>query len=95
VGNVIPEHANGAGAPETGSLYLTERHSDIRISATLIDMLEPLCKEYFPVRANVSPYSEFVSQHRHFLLFTDLDWPEEWVAKKAAQLLAALLTVLF
>jgi len=62
--------------------YLTERESAIRLAHTTLFEVLPLLKKHFPIRANVKPYGEFLKTHRNFLLFSDLDWPEEWTGKK-------------
>ncbi len=39
-------------------------------------------KELFPIRANVSTYSAFIKTHRHFFVFGDYDFPEDWLLRK-------------
>jgi hypothetical protein len=40
---------------------------------------------YFPMRSHVSPWKEFASHHRHFLVFGEIDYPEDWLLRKLIQ----------
>ena len=39
-------------------------------------------KPYFPISASVSSYTDFVQQHREFLVLGTYDAPEEWLLRK-------------
>jgi hypothetical protein len=39
-------------------------------------------KPYFPIAASVSSYTDFIHQHRDFLVLGTYDAPEEWVLRK-------------
>ncbi len=39
-------------------------------------------RPYFPIRAHVAAYSEFIRQHSEFLVFGTYDAPEEWLLRK-------------
>jgi len=42
----------------------------------------PVLTEYFPIRAHVMPYSDFVAEHRQFLVFGNIGFPEDWLLRK-------------
>jgi hypothetical protein len=42
----------------------------------------PIMQRWFPIRANVSPYREFVKSHRRFLVLTAHDCPLDWLLLK-------------
>jgi len=62
--------------------YLTDRPSALRYAQT--DLMEGIgdLKRYFPIRANIDPYNDFVSQYPHFLVFGSIDRAEDWVLRK-------------
>ncbi len=39
-------------------------------------------KPYFPISANVASYTDFIHQHREFLVLGTYDAPEEWLLQK-------------
>jgi hypothetical protein len=39
-------------------------------------------KPYFPISANVASYTDFIRQHREFLVLGTYDAPEEWLLQK-------------
>jgi hypothetical protein len=39
-------------------------------------------KPYFPISASITPYNDFIRQHREFLVLGTYDAPEEWVLRK-------------
>lgn len=39
-------------------------------------------KGYFPISANVAPYTDFIHQHREFLVLGTYEAPEEWLLHK-------------
>ena len=62
--------------------YLTDRPSAIRYAhATLFEGFGGL-NNYFPIRAHVRPYSEFVQRTKHFLLFGTPQNAEDWLFDK-------------
>ncbi len=62
--------------------YLTDRASAVKYAhATIFEGLA-VEKQYFPIRANVLPYREFVSRHHHFLVFGTMFYPEDWLIKR-------------
>jgi uncharacterized membrane protein len=62
--------------------YLTDRDAAATFAhATNFEVIAVL-KQYFPIRANVSTYRDFVRQHSHFLVLADIGFPEEWLCRK-------------
>ena len=49
--------------------YLVDSESAIKYTGSNLTEGLPVMKQYFPIRANVSSYSEFTSTHRHFLVW--------------------------
>ena len=39
-------------------------------------------KQYFPLRANVSPYADFAATHRHFLVWGEPEQQQGWLLTK-------------
>lgn len=61
--------------------YLTDREKAIRYAnATIFESL-PDVKNSFPVRAHVVPFSEFITQHREFLVLGTPEYPEDWLLR--------------
>jgi len=48
--------------------------------ATIFEGL-PTVKNYFPIRAHVVPYREFVAIHPVFLVLGTPDYPEDWLLR--------------
>ncbi len=62
--------------------YLTDRESAVRYAhATLFEDFASIHK-YFPIRARVRPYREFISQNKHFLVFGTPQNVEDWLFAK-------------
>jgi hypothetical protein len=62
--------------------YLTDTPSAIQYAhATIFEGFEEL-KHQFPIRANVEPYTQFIQQHRTFLVYGTFDFPEDWLLRK-------------
>jgi hypothetical protein len=62
--------------------YLTDSSASIHYAhANIFEGMQSL-KDAFPIRANVAPYSAFVSQHPTFMVLGTYDYPEDWLLKK-------------
>jgi hypothetical protein len=61
--------------------YLTDRESAVRYHTTIFEGL-PIIRQWFPVRANVTPFHEFISHHRQFLVLATAGFPEDWLLMK-------------
>ena len=62
--------------------YLTDWDSAVKyIDATVFESV-PLIQQWFPIRANVSPYREFVKTHNRFVVLASPDCPLEWLLLK-------------
>jgi hypothetical protein len=62
--------------------YLTDRPSAIQYAhATIFEGMGTL-KRAFPIRANVTPYGEFVRLHSTFLVLGTVDCPEDWLLRR-------------
>lgn len=65
--------------------YLEDRPAAVRYAhATLFEDLEGMdkLKRFFPIRANVQSYSQFIREHRQFVVLGTWDYPEDWLLKK-------------
>jgi hypothetical protein len=62
--------------------YLTDTQFAIQYAHASIFEGFPLLKRYFPIRAAVDPFREFVQQHRHFLVLGTTNYPEDWLLRK-------------
>ena len=62
--------------------YLADRTSSLKYTLTDVTEGLPLLKRYFPIRANVSPYSAFVAEHRQFLVWGRIDDELGWLLRK-------------
>ncbi len=62
--------------------YLTDRKAAIEYAHATIFEGMPFEKRYFPIRANVEPYAQFVAAHPHFLVLGTMDFPEDWLLRK-------------
>jgi Dolichyl-phosphate-mannose-protein mannosyltransferase len=62
--------------------YLTDRPSAIQYAhATIFEGMGTLTT-VFPIRANVTPYGEFIRLHRTFLVLGTVDFAEDWLLRK-------------
>lgn len=62
--------------------YLSDRDFALKYNMTDVTEGLPLMKHYFPIRATVLPYSDFVAEHRHFLVWGSLDNEFGWLLRK-------------
>ena len=62
--------------------YLTDHTAAIKYAnATIFESMAEIAK-YFPIRAKVASYRDFVAANRHFLVFGTIDYPEDWLLRK-------------
>lgn len=62
--------------------YLTDRDAAIRYAhATIFEGL-PVVRQWFPVRANVEAYRDFIRQHDRFLVLGTPGYAEDWLLSK-------------
>ena len=62
--------------------YLTDEQAAIQYAhATIFEGFTNL-KHDFPIRGNVTPYRQFVQQHRRFLVYGTYSYPEDWLLRK-------------
>jgi hypothetical protein len=61
--------------------YLVDRDSALQYAHSNLTEILAALKQYFPVRANVAPYSEFAAQHQHFLVW-GIPGKGDWLLKK-------------
>jgi Dolichyl-phosphate-mannose-protein mannosyltransferase len=61
--------------------YLADPGLSIKYKQSNLTEGVPLMKQYFPIRANVSSYAEFVKTHRHFLVWGEMDF-NGWLLHK-------------
>ncbi len=70
--------------------YLTDWEFAMRYAhATLFEGL-PKMRGKFPVRASIEPYRKFVVDHPHFLVLGEIDYPEQWLLRRLADIHASL-----
>ncbi len=67
--------------PQTVSrlYYLTDRKLAVRYASATIFEGMPMLKGYFPIRAHVAGYRDFISAHPEFLVLGTPDYPEDWL----------------
>jgi hypothetical protein len=63
---------------------LTDRESAVRYHTNIFEWL-PIIKQWFPVRANIEPYRDFISRNRQFLVLATKGFPEDWLLLKLAE----------
>jgi uncharacterized protein (TIRG00374 family) len=61
--------------------YLVDRDSALRYDQSNLTEGLPTLKKYFPIRATVSPYTDFVAKHRTFLVWGVMD-QSGWLLRK-------------
>lgn len=69
------------GDPQTTArlYYLTDRSLALRYAhATIFEGMPDIIGS-FPIRAHVTPYSEFLREHSKFLVLGTPDYPEDWL----------------
>ncbi|MGA8029467.1 MAG: glycosyltransferase family 39 protein [Bryobacteraceae bacterium] len=70
--------------------YLTGGELAIRYAhATLFEGF-PVVKRYFPIRAHIEPYPQFVAEHPQFLVAGTPDYPEDWLLRRLLDIHATL-----
>ena len=62
--------------------YLTDRDLAIRYAHATIFEGFPTLKKYFPIRAIVEPYEDFVAAHPQFLVLGTPEYPEDWLLRR-------------
>lgn len=64
--------------------YLYDRRAEIEISHRSVadGVLE--ARDYFPLRANIADYHQFIDEHRTFLVVGLWEHPGDWLLRKAA-----------
>ena len=62
--------------------YVTDVDSALKYTRSNVTEGLPVLKQYFPIRANVSRYSDFISTHRHFLIWGRMDDELGWLLRK-------------
>lgn len=62
--------------------YLTDRQASRQYAHANIFEGMQTEKELFPIRANVSTYMAFIKTHRHFFVFGEYAYPEDWLLRK-------------
>jgi len=62
--------------------YLADANFALKYTNSNVTEGLPVLKRYFPIRANVAPYSEFISMHRHFLVWGRMDDELGWLLRK-------------
>jgi hypothetical protein len=62
--------------------FLVDRAAAIEYAHSTIFENFPVLANYFPIRAHVSPYAGFVTEHPHFMVVTRPDYLEAWLVKK-------------
>ena len=61
--------------------YLTDKDSALRYHATIFEGF-PILQKWFPIRAKVEPYEEFIHRNREFLVLATPGYPEDWLLLK-------------
>ena len=68
----------------TGQLYfLTDAADSVRYTGTAaFDRGFYVLRRWFPIRAHLEDYHQFLSAHSHFLVLAEYDFPMDWVMRK-------------
>jgi hypothetical protein len=70
--------------------YLTNKEYAIRYAhATIFEGFGYL-KRFFPIRASVEPYNQFVAEHHTFLVLGKVNYPEDWLLRRLMDIHAEL-----
>jgi hypothetical protein len=72
----------GTGNFSSRLRYLTDRPAAIQIAHGTMFESMAILKQYFPIRGDILPYTQFVTQHRHFLVLGMAHHPHEWLIPK-------------
>lgn len=70
--------------------YLTGGELAIRYAHATIFEGFPVIKKYFPIRATIEPYQQFVTEHSQFLVVGNPDYPEDWLLRRLLDIHATL-----
>lgn len=62
--------------------YLADQNFALKFTNSNVTEGLPVLKRYFPIRANVVPYSAFISTHQHFLVWGRMDDELGWLLRK-------------
>jgi Dolichyl-phosphate-mannose-protein mannosyltransferase len=62
--------------------YLADPEFALEYTKTNVTEGLPVLKRYFPIRANILPYSVFILSHRHFLVWGRIDDELGWLLRK-------------
>jgi len=62
--------------------YLTDRESALHYAHASIFEGFPVLVQWFPVRARVVPYRDFIKANRRFLMLATPGYPEDWLFEK-------------
>ena len=63
--------------------YLTDRENSLRYTGmTLYDDAFPVMKRWFPIRAQLANYREFIAKHPNFAILAAYQSPRDWVMRK-------------
>jgi hypothetical protein len=66
----------------TRVFYLTDPIASTQYSHANIFEGMALERSLFPMRANVSTYTDFIEHHRRFFVLGDYNFPEDWLLRK-------------
>jgi len=62
--------------------YLTDREEAVRNRSNIFEEVFPHVRKWFPIRATIEPYGEFVAHSREFLVLGTRGFPEDWLLQK-------------
>lgn len=62
--------------------YLTDRDEAVRNHSNIFEEVFPPVRKWFPVRATIEPYGEFIGHHNEFLVLGTRGFPEDWLLQK-------------
>ncbi len=71
--------------------YLTDRRYAIQYAQSTIFEGMAYLKRFFPIRATVTPYDQFVSEHPTFLVLGTINYHEDWLLRRLIDIHATLL----
>lgn len=65
--------------------YLTDRDEAVRNHSNIFEEVFPSVRKWFPIRATIEPYRDFVAHNREFLVLATRGFPEDWLLQKLEQ----------
>ena len=65
--------------------YLTDREAALRNHSNIFEEVFPPVRKWFPIRATIEPYGDFVTRNREFLVLGTRGFPEDWLLQKLEQ----------